>query len=112
MPPRDDGRTTTTPGWSPARLERITERTETIIRTPPMPAPLAPPIPSRDASGQWTLWRSRKPRVPTPRPKGRPIPTLVNEPRAILDVDDFHALRREGLFDDDGRNPPPSWWAR
>ena len=29
-----------------------------------------------------------------------------------VDVDDFQQLRRQGLFDDDGRNPPPSWWAR
>ncbi len=29
-----------------------------------------------------------------------------------VDVDDFQELRRQGLFDDDGRNPPPSWWAR
>jgi hypothetical protein len=29
-----------------------------------------------------------------------------------VDVDEFQSLRREGLFDDDGRNPPPSWWAR
>ncbi|HTJ41144.1 MAG TPA: hypothetical protein VL463_03585 [Kofleriaceae bacterium] len=29
-----------------------------------------------------------------------------------VDVDDFQTLRRQGLFDDDGRNPPPSWWAR
>lgn len=29
-----------------------------------------------------------------------------------VDVDDFQELRREGLFWDDGRNPPPSWWAR
>jgi hypothetical protein len=29
-----------------------------------------------------------------------------------VDVDGFQELRRQGLFDDDGRNPPPSWWAR
>jgi hypothetical protein len=29
-----------------------------------------------------------------------------------VDVDDFQTLRRQGLFDDDGRNPPPSWWAK
>lgn len=29
-----------------------------------------------------------------------------------VDVDDFQTLRRQGLFVDDGRNPPPSWWAR
>jgi hypothetical protein len=29
-----------------------------------------------------------------------------------VDVDEFQELRRQGLFDDDGRNPPPSWWAR
>ena len=29
-----------------------------------------------------------------------------------VDVDDFQTLRRQGLFDDDGRNPPPSWWTR
>jgi hypothetical protein len=31
---------------------------------------------------------------------------------APVDVDDFQELRRQGLFFDDGRNPPPSWWAR
>ena len=34
------------------------------------------------------------------------------DPAPPVDVDDFQELRREGLFWDDGRNPPPSWWAR
>jgi hypothetical protein len=33
-------------------------------------------------------------------------------PGGPIDVDDFQELRRQGLFDDCGRNPPPSWWAR
>lgn len=74
-------------------------------------SPLAPidPPPSR-APG------SRPPgvprRIPLPRPRARPIATVVLEPRVALDIDDFQELRRQGLFGDDGRNPPPSWWAR
>ncbi|MCE9580508.1 MAG: hypothetical protein K8W52_45735 [Deltaproteobacteria bacterium] len=33
-------------------------------------------------------------------------------PAEPIDVDGFQELRRLGLFDDCGRNPPPSWWAR
>lgn len=34
------------------------------------------------------------------------------DPTGPVDVDGFQTLRRQGLFADDGRNPPPSWWAR
>jgi hypothetical protein len=44
-------------------------------------------------------------------PRGVPLGALL-EPRGVLGIADFHELRREGLFGDDGRNPPPSWWAR
>gem|GEM_PF-4964241 len=37
---------------------------------------------------------------------------MANESFAPLDIDDFQELRRMGLFGDDGRNPPPSWWTR
>ena len=42
---------------------------------------------------------------------GALVDTAV-DPSPPVDVDDFQELRREGLFWDDGRNPPPSWWAR
>jgi len=56
--------------------------------------------------------RRRPRRVPVPRPRGRLIPMMANESFAPLDIDDFQELRRMGLFGDDGRNPPPSWWTR
>jgi len=37
---------------------------------------------------------------------------VAADPIVPLALGDFHDLRRLGLFGDDGRNPPPSWWAR
>jgi hypothetical protein len=55
---------------------------------------------------------NRRRRIPPPRPRGRPVAMLASEPRTVFGIADFQELRRQGLFDDDGRNPPPSWWAR
>ncbi|MEZ4403560.1 MAG: hypothetical protein R3B06_26285 [Kofleriaceae bacterium] len=66
---------------------------------------------SRDAAGAWTRRPPRR-RPAHARAVARPVAVLAAEPRTALDVDDFQALRREGLFGDDGRNPPPSWWSR
>ena len=51
-------------------------------------------------------------RIPTARRRGAPGPQRAGEPATPLALSDFHDLRRLGLFGDDGRNPPPSWWAR
>ena len=37
---------------------------------------------------------------------------LASEPRTVFGIADFQELRRQGLFVDDGRNPPTAWWAR
>ncbi|MBP8810285.1 MAG: hypothetical protein KBG48_08390 [Kofleriaceae bacterium] len=62
--------------------------------------------------GPLAVWRRSRKRVPAPRPRGRPVSVLAREPHLALDLADFQELRRQGLFSDDGRNPPPSWWAR
>lgn len=73
---------------------------------PPPPPSRPPGVPAPPADPP------RRPRaVPPPRRRALLAPLAV-EPRAALDLADFQELRRQGLFVDDGRNPPPSWWAR
>jgi hypothetical protein len=100
MPPRDE----TQPGWpAPAAfvdLERTDEAPAPAVDT-------AAPVVAEPR----TLWRTKR-KIPPPRPRGRPVAMLASEPRAVFGIADFQELRRMGLFDDDGRNPPPSWWAR
>lgn len=76
---------------------------------PPRPRGSRPPGVPSGAPAVPVLRRKAR-RIPTPRT--RPMSILALEPRTALDLDDFQQLRREGLFGDDGRNPPPSWWAR
>ncbi len=89
---------------------------ERVVETTAAPAAPAPPLAPGDPvahdgdDGRLTLWRRRKRRVPPPRPRGVPLATF--EPHGVLGIADFLELRREGLFGDDGRTPPPSWWAR
>lgn len=79
----------------------------------PAPPPVAGDPAAHDGGPQrTTLWRRTRRSVPSPRPRRGPIANLLLEPRGVLGIADFHELRREGLFDDCGRNPPPSWWAR
>ena len=51
-------------------------------------------------------------RAPLARLRRPPGPQGAAEPILPLGLGEFHDLRRLGLFGDDGRNPPPSWWAR
>ena len=106
MPPRED----TLIGWPAPAAFAHTPASEPPAGAPPSAAVAAAPpdVPIARA----TLWRRTRARVPAPRPRGRPVAVLALEPRAALGIADFHELRREGLFGDDGRNPPPSWWAR
>ena len=96
-------------------LEPVTG--ECAIEAAAAPAAPAPPLAPGDPVGhggddaRLTLWRLPRRRVPLSRPRGVPLGALL-EPRGVLGIADFHELRREGLFGDDGRNPPPSWWAR
>ena len=50
--------------------------------------------------------------VPPPRRRGFVAVDVDDEAPTQVGLDGFQELRRMGLFDDDGRNPPPSWWAR
>jgi len=90
---------------------------ECAVEAAAAPAAPAPPLAPGDsvahdgADGRLTLWRRTRRRVPPPRPRGVPLGALL-EPRGVLGIADFLELRREGLFGDDGRTPPPSWWAR
>ncbi len=61
-------------------------------------------------SGVMPLGRLR--RIPVSRRRGAPGSQVAGDPVVPLALSDFHDLRRLGLFGDDGRNPPPSWWAR
>ncbi len=87
-----------------------------VVRLAAAPAAPAPPLAPGDPVAhdgedqRLTLWRRRKPRAPPPRP--RRVPIAMFEPRGTLGIADFLELRREGLFGDDGRTPPPGWWAR
>ncbi|MBK9033646.1 MAG: hypothetical protein IPL61_20675 [Myxococcales bacterium] len=125
MPPRDDDDRGTTPGWSappppppplapdalgPLDALDAPDALDAAAGPAAPAAPVSPHDPGRGARA--TLWRRAGKRVPTPRPRGRPVALLALEPRAALGIADFHELRREGLFADDGRNPPTSWWAR
>jgi hypothetical protein len=107
MPQRED----TFPGWpAPAGFTPVG-------CAPPAPAAPAPPLSPGDPVAadvhreRLTLWRHTRRRMPPPRPRGVVLGPAI-EPRGVLGIADFHELRREGLFTDDGRNPPPSWWAR
>ena len=51
-------------------------------------------------------------RAPVQRRRNPPGSQVAADPVIPLALSDFHDLRRLGLFGDDGRNPPPSWWAR
>ena len=51
-------------------------------------------------------------RAPLARRRLPPGSQTAADPVIPLALSDFHDLRRLGLFGDDGRNPPPSWWAR
>lgn len=51
-------------------------------------------------------------RAPPDRRRNPPGSQVAADPIVPLAMSDFHDLRRLGLFGDDGRNPPPSWWAR
>lgn len=51
-------------------------------------------------------------RAPLARRRLPPGSQTAADPIIPLALSDFHDLRRLGLFGDDGRNPPPSWWAR
>ena len=51
-------------------------------------------------------------RAPLTRRRLPPGSQTAADPVIPLALSDFHDLRRLGLFGDDGRNPPPSWWAR
>lgn len=46
------------------------------------------------------------------RRRNPPGSQVAADPCMPLALADFHDLRRLGLFVDDGRNPPPSWWTR
>ena len=46
------------------------------------------------------------------RRRNPPGSQAAADPVIPLALSDFHDLRRLGLFGDDGRNPPPSWWTR
>ena len=46
------------------------------------------------------------------RRRNPPGSQVAADPIVPLALSDFHDLRRLGLFGDDGRNPPPSWWSR
>jgi hypothetical protein len=51
-------------------------------------------------------------RGPVARRRNPPGSQVAADPFIPLALSDFHDLRRLGLFGDDGRNPPPSWWTR
>ncbi|HVV88607.1 MAG TPA: hypothetical protein VHE35_36435, partial [Kofleriaceae bacterium] len=60
-------------------------------------------------SGEQLANRLRRGPPSRKRPPGSQV---AADPVMPLGIADFHDLRRLGLFGDDGRNPPPSWWAR
>ncbi len=64
----------------------------------------------REMAGEVPLGRLRRPGVE--RRRNPPGSQVAADPIVPLALSDFHDLRRLGLFGDDGRNPPPSWWAR
>ena len=64
----------------------------------------------RAMAGEVPLGRLRRGSVQ--RRRNPPGSQVAADPFIPLALSDFHDLRRLGLFGDDGRNPPPSWWAR
>jgi hypothetical protein len=82
---------------------------------PPPPPPSRPPgvPPAAPPSTGLRDARRRPRRIPLPRARARPrlIAEVSVAPRLAVDLDDFQELRH-GLFGDDGRTLPPSWWAR
>lgn len=63
----------------------------------------------RSMAGEAPIGRLRRAPLAYKRPPGSQV---AADPFIPLMLSDFHDLRRLGLFGDDGRNPPPSWWAR
>ena len=72
------------------------------------PVPLDQQVESM--AGAAPLGRLR--RGPVERRRNPPGSQVAADPFIPLALADFHDLRRLGLFGDDGRNPPPSWWTR
>lgn len=78
------------------------------IERPDRPVPLDEEV--RAMSGE--VGPNRLRRGPVQRRRNAPGSQSAADPVIPLALSDFHDLRRLGLFGDDGRNPPPSWWAR
>jgi hypothetical protein len=69
-------------------------------------------MPPRDGRDGASGAARRRRVVPAPRRRGFIAVDVLDEAPAPVGLDGFQELRRMGLFDDDGRNPPQSWWAR